>query len=85
MSRPSDVQVFWIEQANLYKRKSDGKKIASISMSKIGYIITWHEFIPTRISQRLSSIWSSGEAAELIIFAAYAEALEEMARRQINN
>lgn len=83
MPRPNDIQVFWIEQANLYSRKSDGKKIASISMSKIGYIITWHEFIPTRISQRLSSIWSSGEAAELIIFAAYAEALEEMARRQI--
>lgn len=79
--KPASVETFWIKEANLYKTV-DGKKIASISVSKIGYIITWHEFIPTRISQRLSSIWSSGEAAELIIYAAYAEAVEEMSRRE---
>lgn len=78
--RPAPVEVFWIKEANLYKTKDD-KKIASISVSKIGFIIAWHEFIPPRISQRLSSIWSSGEAAELVIYAAYAEAVEEIDRR----
>ncbi len=75
------VETFWVAQANLYKTK-DGGKIASLSMSQIGYIIAWHEFIPPKISGRLSTIWSSREAAEHIIFAAYAEAIENKTRKE---
>lgn len=81
MVKPAPVETFWIKEANLYKTK-DGKKIASISVSKIGFIIAWHEFIPPRINQRLSSIWSSAQAAELVVLAAHAEALEEISRKE---
>ncbi len=81
MAKPAEVHTFWVDKANLYETK-DKKKIASLSVSKIGFIIAWHEFVPQRISQRLSSIWSSQEAAEHVILAAYAEAIEENARRE---
>jgi hypothetical protein len=51
-------------------------------MTKSGYVIAWHEFIPQRISQRLSSIWSSNEAAEHVIFAATAEAIDALQRKE---
>lgn len=81
MAKQAEVQTFWVDKANLYQTK-DGKKIASLSVSRIGFIITWHEFIPQRISQRLSSIWSSQQAAEYVIYAAHSETLEEIARRE---
>ena len=81
MKLASNVTTFWVAQANLYKGP-DGTKIASISMSKIGYIIAWHEAIPPRISGRLSTIWHSREAAEHIINAAYAEAVECKSRKE---
>lgn len=82
MQKPSEVQIISVDKAHLYQMKEKPhKKIASISISKIGYIISWHEFVPQRISQRLSSIWTSGEAAQLVIMAAVAETTEENARR----
>lgn len=81
MKLASKVETFWVAQANLYKGP-DGAKIASVSMSKIGYIIAWHEAIPPKISGRLSTIWHSREAAEFIICAAYAEAVEDKARKE---
>lgn len=81
-SRPAPVEIVWGDKANLYTHKESSKKIASLTMTKIGYVIAWHEFIPQKISQRLSSIWSSCEAAELIIFAATAETIEDLARKE---
>lgn len=80
-SKPKPVEITWIERANLYTAP-DGRKIASLSISKIGHVIAWHEFVPPRISQRLSSIWSCSEAAEYVIFAAYAETVEANARKE---
>jgi hypothetical protein len=81
MKLANEVKTFWVEQANLYKTP-EGGKIASLSMSKIGYIITWHETIPTKISGRLSTIWHSREAAEHIIAAAWSETVEDKARKE---
>lgn len=81
MVKPAEVQIFWIDKANLYQTK-DKRKIASLSISRVGFIITWGEFIPQQISQRLSSIWEAHEAAEHVIFAAYAEAVERLARKE---
>lgn len=75
------VEIISIEKADLYLNP-DKKKIASLSMSRIGYVIAWHEAILPRISQRLSSIWESREAAELVIYAAYAEQVEVSARKE---
>jgi hypothetical protein len=79
--KAAPVEITWIDKANLYTTR-DGRKIASLSINRIGHVIAWHEFVPTRISQRLSSIWSSSEAAEFVIYAAYAETLEENARKE---
>lgn len=75
MVKKQDVTVIWGEKASLYSHTETGKKIASITMSKVGFIIAWHEFVPPRISQRLSSIWDSVEAAEFVIYAAAAETI----------
>lgn len=81
--KPSKVEILWVDRADLFLTKSEPqKKIASITMSKIGYIIAWHEAIPTKISQRLSSIWYSREAAEFVIMAAYSETLEDHAKKE---
>lgn len=83
MAKPAPVETFWVKEANLYQTKDKPpNKIASISISKLGHIIFWHEAIPQRISQRLSSIWTSGEAAEFIVLAAFAEAQAEKARKE---
>lgn len=75
------VEIISIEKADLYLTP-DQKKIASMSMSRVGYVIAWHEAILPRVSQRLSSIWDSREAAEHVIFAAYAETIEQIARKE---
>lgn len=81
MVKPSEVKTIWVDKASLYKTK-DGKNIASLSVSKVGFIITWHEFIPQQISQRVSTIWDAQEAAEFVILAAHAEAVERLARKE---
>lgn len=83
MKKSTDkVQIVWGDKANLYTHTESKKKIASLTMTKIGYVIAWHEFIPQRISQRLSSIWSCHNAAELVIYAAVAETIEDLARKE---
>ncbi len=74
--KPSQVTTLWIGKANMYLTK-DKEHIASITMSAIGYVVAWNEFVPQKIRQRMQSIWSSYEAAELIILAAHAEALHD--------
>lgn len=74
--KPSPIRTLWVGSASLYQTK-DKEPIATITMSGIGFIIAWHEFVPRKITQRMPSIWSSQEAAELAIYAAHAEVLHE--------
>lgn len=82
MVKKPEVTVVWGEKASLYSHIATEKKIASITMSKIGFIIAWHEFVPPRISQRLSSIWNSVEAAEFVIYAATAETINDLQKKE---